>query len=71
MRERTPSVSCADSSPKRGSLGESVCSGGVTGRLGGCLCVMCGDSVPEGRQVCPLCEARAEDAKERGQDDGD
>ena len=27
-------------------------------------CVVCGDVIPEGRQVCPICEARAEDARE-------
>lgn len=26
------------------------------------LCVSCGDHVPEGRQVCPACEARAKRA---------
>ena len=36
-----------------------------------CVCIVCGDPIPEGRQVCPICEARAEDAKEREQDDGD
>lgn len=24
------------------------------------LCASCGDVIPEGRQVCPLCEMRAE-----------
>lgn len=33
-------------------------------------CVVCGDVIPEGRQVCPICEARAEDAREGGADDG-
>lgn len=23
---------------------------------GACLCVVCGDLVPEGKQVCPICE---------------
>lgn len=34
-------------------------------------CISCGDPIPEGRQVCPICEAPAEDAKEREQHDGD
>ena len=25
-----------------------------------CLCVACGDLVPEGRQVCPICEDAAQ-----------
>lgn len=24
--------------------------------LGASVCVMCGDPIPEGRQVCPICE---------------
>ena len=34
-------------------------------------CIMCGDPIPEGRQVCPLCEARAEEVSQRGKDPGD
>lgn len=26
-------------------------------------CVCCGEFIPEGRQVCPQCEGRAEDEK--------
>lgn len=26
-------------------------------------CVCCGEIIPEGRQVCPQCERRAEDGK--------
>lgn len=26
-------------------------------------CVCCGDEIPEGRQVCPLCEKRTRDVK--------
>lgn len=25
------------------------------------LCVMCGASIPDGRQVCPICEADIDD----------
>ena len=27
---------------------------------GACLCVVCGDPVPEGKQVCPICEDAAQ-----------
>ena len=33
-------------------------------------CICCGDVIPEGRHVCPICEARAEDKREEGADDG-
>lgn len=31
-------------------------------QLPDCLCVVCGDLVPEGRQVCPICEDAARQA---------
>lgn len=37
----------------------------------GCTCIVCGDVIPEGRQVCPLCEARAEEAREKEAQDDD
>lgn len=32
-------------------------------------CIVFGDAIPEGRQVCPLCEAWAEDKRKGGADD--
>ena len=39
-------------------------------------CVVCSDPIPEGRQVCPICEARAahgqrEEVMEHGENPGD
>lgn len=36
----------------------------------GCWCIVCGDPIPEGRQVCPICEARAEEVSGSGEDPG-
>lgn len=33
-------------------------------------CICFGEIIPEGRQVCPICEALAEDKREVGADDG-
>ena len=32
-------------------------------------CVVCGRVIPEGRQICPECEARQGPAERRDQDD--
>lgn len=32
-------------------------------------CIVSGDVIHEGRQVCPLCEARSEDNRKGGADD--
>ena len=33
------------------------------------LCVICGSVIPEGRQVCPICEKQQGPAERRDQDD--
>lgn len=35
-----------------------------------CRCIVCGDVIPEGRQVCPICEAKAEGVMSCGKDPG-
>ena len=74
MRKGTPQSPYGDSSPVKGSLlgrrrKPPLRRGGVAAGDGE-VCVVCGDVIPEGRQVCPICEARAEDAREGGADDG-
>ena len=37
----------------------------------GNICICCGDPIPEGRQVCPICEDRAEEAAHQQRRDTD
>ena len=60
-------------SEKIAELGEAMVEGFVAGLAGTVKrardmrtteqCVCCGAVIPEGRQVCPNCERRAEDGK--------